>query len=255
MLVKEVSQGFALTLDSKIMDFLENVGQTPQGTLHTNHPHKNPRVACDTSLHPKIWSLAVNDVTDKWNEPRLLFAGSFKATLTWIWNLQITHPYLEIYLCNDDLLAAFWQIKYLPNLAGLHCYVINGVLFVVTGQKFGDTTSPPNVKPIVLCRMEHAQALWRRPDTVKRTLPLLPKIRNQDPPTTEEVANFVKAINRDSKNQCAQDKTGNRKPPKHKHHVDDALFADVLQHLEQSACASALATRHWVSRIGGQSVL
>jgi hypothetical protein len=39
------------------------------------------------------------------------------------------------------------------------------VLFVVTGQKFGDTTSPPNVKPIVLCRMEHAQALWRRPDT------------------------------------------------------------------------------------------
>jgi hypothetical protein len=40
---------------------------------------------------------------------------------------------------------------------------------------------------------------------------------------------------------CVVDKNGNRKPPKFKHHVDDDLVASVLEHLEISACASALA--------------
>jgi hypothetical protein len=147
-LVKEVSRGFALTLNPEVMDFLENVRQTPQGILYIDHPRKNPRVVCDSSLRPKAWSYAINDVTNKRNGPWLMFAGSFKATLTWIWNLCITYPDMEIYLCDDDVSAAFRQVKYPPNLAGLHCYVVNGVLFVATGQTFGDTTSPPNFEPI-----------------------------------------------------------------------------------------------------------
>jgi hypothetical protein len=238
--VKEVARGFALTLNPDIFDYLENVRQTPHGILYLDHPRKKPRVICDSSLRPYVWCNAINDVTDKRNEPKLMFAGSFVATLKWIWNLRITYPHAEIYLCDDDVSAAFRQAKYHPNLAGFHCYVLNGVLFVATGQTFGDTTSPPNFEPIALCRMEHAQALWHRTDTVERTLPLLPEIQHQDPPTADEIGTFVQA-NRDSKNLGVLDEDGNRKPPEFRHHVDDDLFADVLEHLERSACASALA--------------
>jgi hypothetical protein len=170
-LVKEVSRGFALTLNPAVMDFLENVRQTPQGILYINHPRKNPRVVCDSSPRPKAWSYAINDVTNKRNEPPLMYAGSFKATLIWIWNLCVTYPVR--------------QVKYPPNLAGLHCYVVNGVLFVATGQTFGGTTSPPNFEPIALCRREDARALWFRSDTVERTLPLLTKIWHQETPNAQ----------------------------------------------------------------------
>jgi hypothetical protein len=135
------------------------------------------------------------------------------ATLTWIWNLRITYPHLEIYVCDDDITNTFRQIKYPPNLAGLHCKIANGVMFVDTGQTFGDNTSPSNFEAVPNCRSQHAQALWHRPDTIARALPLLPAIAHQDPPTLAKAASFVQA-NRDSLNPGALEALGNRRPPR-----------------------------------------
>jgi hypothetical protein len=150
---------------------------------------------------------------DGQDERPLTFAGAFVATLTWIWNLRITYPHLEIYVCDDDITKAFRQIKYPPNLAGLHCKIASGVMFVDTGQTFGDNTSPSNFEAVPNCRSQHAQALWHRPDTIARALPLLPAIAHQDPPTVAEAASFVQA-NRDSLNPGALDAFGNRRPPR-----------------------------------------
>ena len=239
-LLKEVKRGCSLMLDPDIMDFLENTKQTPHGILYLDHPYKSPRVVCDSSCRPKAWCEAINDWTSKKTEPKLIFAGAFVATLTWLWNLRIEYPEEDIYVCDDDASNAFKQVKYPPNLAGLHCKVVDGTLFVDTGQTFGDATSPSNWEPIAICRSQHAQALWHQTDTIERALPLLPPIRHQEPPTMDEVKTFVKA-NRDSFNTGVRDEHGNRKPPPYRHHVDDNLYGDIAQHLERTVCASALA--------------
>jgi hypothetical protein len=199
-------------LDPDVMDFLENVKQAPHGIVNLEHPYKNPGAVYEATCRPHCWSHAINDWTDKTNEPPLTFAGALVATLTWIWNLRITYPHLEIYVCDDDITNSFRQIKYPPNLAGLHCKIATGVMFVDTGQTFGNNTNPPNFEAVPNCRSQHAQALWHRPDTIARALPLLPAMARQDPPTLAEAASFVQA-NRDSLNPGALDALGNHRPP------------------------------------------
>jgi hypothetical protein len=79
-------------LDPLVLDFLENTKTTPHGIVDIDHPYKNPRTVCDTSARPFYWCHAINDWTDKANEPTLTFADAFVRTLVWIWNLRITHP-------------------------------------------------------------------------------------------------------------------------------------------------------------------
>jgi hypothetical protein len=239
-LLKEVARGCALMIDPALMDYLENIKQTPHGILYLEHPLKKPRVVCDSSGRPEVWCEAINDWTHKKNEPKLEFAISFVTSLIWIWNLRIQYPDREIYVCDDDASMAFKQVKYPPNLAGLHCSVINDILFVGTAQTFGDCTSPPNWEPVAICRKQHARALWYCNDTTARTIPLLPTIEHQTAPTVEEIHTFVRA-NRDSKNTGVLDEQGKRKPPPYPHHVDDNLYADVEEFLVQTVCASALA--------------
>lgn len=239
-LLKDVSRGNTLMIDPALLDFIENIKITPHGIVHLDHPYKNPRVVCDATHRPHYWCFALNDWTNKTFEPSLIFPTAFVQTLVWIWNLRVTYPTLEIYICDDDITNAFRQAKYPPNLAGLHCKIFNGVLFIDTGQTFGDTTSPANFEPIAICRSQHARALWHRDDTVKKTLHLLPKIEYQTPPTPAEVDTFVQA-NRDSMNQGVLDENGNRQAPLYRHHVDDNLYADIAEHLDRTVCASALA--------------
>jgi hypothetical protein len=239
-LLKDVKRGCSLMLDPLLLDFLENTKTTPHGIVNIGHPYKNLRLVCDSSFRPHYWCFAINDWCGKATEPLLIFADSFVETLIWIWNLRITYPFLEIYLCDDDITNAFRQVKYPPNLTGLHCKVVNGVLYMDTGQTFGDTPSPANFEPIAICRSQLAKYLWNRFGTVQRTLPLLPKIEHQAPPTPVEVSSFVQA-NRDSRNQGVLDKEGNRLPPLYRHHVDDSLYADIEKYLVRTVCASALA--------------
>jgi hypothetical protein len=60
-LLKDVARGCTLMLDPDIMDFLENVKQTPHGIVNLEHPYKNPWVVCDATCRPHYWSHAIND--------------------------------------------------------------------------------------------------------------------------------------------------------------------------------------------------
>jgi hypothetical protein len=86
-----------------------------------------------------------------------------------------------------------------------------------------------------------------------RTIPLLPAIEHQTPPTVEETRTFVRP-NRDSKNPGVLDEQGNRKPPVYPHHVDDNLYADVEEFLVCTVCASALAIYEILGFPDGQQV-
>jgi hypothetical protein len=196
-LLKDAKRGCTLMLDPLVLDFLENTKTTPHGIVDIDHPYKNPRTVCDASARPFYWCHAINDWTDKANEPTLTFADAFVQTLVSIWNLCITYPLLEIYLCDEDISNACRQVKYPPDLAGLHCKVVNNVLYVDTGQNFGGTTSGGNFEPIPVCRSQLAKWLWHHFGAVAKTRPLLQPIQHQEPPTRAEVSQFVQA-NRDS---------------------------------------------------------
>jgi hypothetical protein len=135
---------------------------------------------------------------------------------------------------------AFKEVKHPLNLAGSHCKVINGAMCADTGQTFGGTTGPPNFELAAICRSQHARALWHQPDTVAQVLPLLPLIEHQAPPRPAEVTSFVQA-NHDSLNPGVSDADGKQLAPKHCHHVDNNLCAEITQHLALTVCAGTLA--------------
>jgi hypothetical protein len=70
-----------------------------------------------------------------------------KKYLTWIYNLRIAYPNLEIYLFDDDVTAAFRQPKYHPNVISGKAYQIGKYL------TFGDCSSVPSWEPFAAARM------------------------------------------------------------------------------------------------------
>ena len=133
---------------------------TPQGVVDLNTVHKNPRPIFDSTFRPYPWCSAINDRTSKDNEPRLTFASAELGFMTWLYNLRITYPDVEIYIADDDVSGAFRLMKYHPNLMALHTSIQAGYAVVNTGGTFGDNTSPSNFDPIGLARRIRASALW-----------------------------------------------------------------------------------------------
>jgi hypothetical protein len=55
-------------------------------------------------------------------------------------------------LMDDDVVTAFCQVKYHPNVISAKAYLAGRYLFVPTGSTFGDKSSPPGFEPFVLER-------------------------------------------------------------------------------------------------------
>ena len=239
-IMKEVCKGFALTADAELTWFLTNLHLTPTGLINLSHPYKSPRLIFDSSFQPFPWCFAINDMTSKHTEPEIHFPKTWILFLTWIWNLRITYPRLEIYLCDDDVSGAFRHVKYNPNVVALHAFLLFGALFFFMGQTFGDTTSPANWEPVARCCQHYAQFLWNQPDSVERAQPYLPKLQLAPDPTTNERASFVQAT-ADTQHQGVLDPAGKRKPPTFNHHVDDCFYADIGNYVQLGVAASVLA--------------
>ena len=103
-LLKDVKRSsYPLMLDPLMLDYSENMKTTPYGIVFIGHPYKSLWAVCDSSAHPFYWCFAINDRTNEANEPNLISYDAFLQTLIWLWNLRITYPFLEIYLCDDDI--------------------------------------------------------------------------------------------------------------------------------------------------------
>ena len=68
----------------------------------------------------------------------------------------------------------------------------------------------------------------------------LPPLNLAPPPSAGDIANF-RAADHDITNNGVMQADGTRKPPPYNMHVDDALYADVGQHIFHSICVSILA--------------
>ena len=240
-LEKDIRKGFAICANPRLLFFVPHVHLTPMGLIV--QPAKKPRIYFDSSFRPKIWSMAINDVTDAAKEPDIHFAGAFVEQLAWIWNLRITYPQEELYyIGDDDVSGAFRQVKYHPNMVSLHSCLVFGHLFMYSGQTFGDAPSPPNWEPIVTARKALAQKLWldaTTADTAGREV--LPDIDLGSTATPIQLAT-VPVPSPDSFNRGVLNTIdGTRRPPPYPHHVDDCYYADIGHYFYRTVASSLLA--------------
>ena len=240
-IIKQSKRGLTLIMDPQLIHFALNAHLSPQGLVDIDHERRKPRPLSDSSFRPFPGAFAINDWTNKANEPALHFAHSFHRFCIWQWNLAITYPDLDRHTGDDDVQCAFPRIKYNPNLVAMHSAISNGTLMMSTGLTFGDNTSPSNWEPIARARQQLAQHLWiHDPDIISKAAPYLPPFKFAPPATPAERASFTKAIP-DSINKGVLDAMGNRRPPTYDHHVDDNMYADITDLLPRAASASIIA--------------
>ena len=192
-LCSDICRGYVLIMDPWLTFFVPNLHRTPLGMVDLNKLHKNPRPIFDSSFRPAPWAMAINNFTSKHSEPEIVFPLAWIRYLTWLWNLRITYPWLELYLGDDDVSGAFRQVKYNPNLVAMHAFLVFGVLFMSTGQTFGDCTSPANWEPVARNRQQYAQFLWRQVLTLAKGMKYLPRLLFAPPPSSAVVATFAQA--------------------------------------------------------------
>ena len=240
-IIKQSKRGLTLIMDPQLIYFALDAHLSPQGLVDVIHTRRKPRPLSDSSYRPFPGAFAINDWTDKKNEPKLHFAESFKRLCVWHWNLAISYPDLDRYTGDDDVQCAFPRIKYNPSLVAMHSAISNDTLIMCTGLTFGDNTSPSNWEPIARARQQLAQHLWHNHDsTMEKAKPYLPEFNFAPPATPAERALFTRAI-ADSINTGVFDKEGNRRSPTFDHHVDDNMYADIQEYIPRAVAASVVA--------------
>jgi hypothetical protein len=184
--------------------------------------------------------MAINDWTSKETEPPLTFADAEEILMWWMYNKQNTYKDQEIYgLDHDDISGAFRQVKYNPNVMGMHLCCQCGYGCIQTGATFGDNTPPSDFDPVARARIAISKHAWLSDEhVVEKVKPYLPPIVALPGPTADPPTPFCPA-DTDELNPGVLDKEGNRLPPPFPMHVDDHLDAEVLEFLERTICASA----------------
>ena len=158
-IVKQSKLGLILIMDPAMIHFPLNAHLSPQGLVDIMHPRRKPRPISDCSFRPSPAAYAINDWTDKKNEPWLHFAESFLRFCVWHWNLAISYPDHDRHTGDNDVQCAFPRLKYNPQLAAMHSSISNGTLMMNTGQTFGGNSSPSNWEAIARARHQLAQSL------------------------------------------------------------------------------------------------
>ncbi|KAG7367496.1 hypothetical protein IV203_030167 [Nitzschia inconspicua] len=238
--VKDAKRGFTLVVDDRLLPFIRDTHLTPIGIVDLDNPWKSERPVFDSTFRPEPWCFAINDWTDKRNEPDLQFPGSFRCLLTWIWNLRISYPDEPILIGDNDICGAFRLVKFNPEVVPMHGYRVGPYLGFATGQTFGDNVSAANFEVCAIARQQHASYLWKHsPDIVFRRAAAYVQ-RMKFPPLSEHPPTFA-AANADSQNHGVFLPNGDRMAPPYPHQVDDCMFADIRHYFPLTSAASIIA--------------
>jgi hypothetical protein len=168
-----------------------------------------------------------NNLVSNDDEPTIIFGNAWTNFLRSIYNLRITHPDKEIYLMDDDVVAAFRQVKYHPNVISAKAYSAGRYLFVPTGSTFSDKSSPPGFEPFAQARMALAKYLDSNgAQSVPAYEEYLDAVQFADLPN--ETVTFVQACP-DCFNPSVLDSNGDPLPTEYNMYVDDNLYAQVGQ--------------------------
>jgi hypothetical protein len=220
---KEDRKDHVLTFPAWIAEFVPDLMLTAQGFVMI--PGKNDRLVFDASFILSLLSQPFNHLIDMNDEPEIVFGEAWKHYLTWIYNLRITYPNLEIYLMDDDVTAAFRQPKYHPNVISGKAFIIGGYLFVPTGLTFGDCSSPPSWEPFAAARMALSTKLSRGLEPVPAYQDYMDMVTFAPPPPPGTIFAVARPDRFNPGITIPSDGTNPAVP--FPMHVDDGLYAAV----------------------------
>jgi hypothetical protein len=224
-----------------LLPYILHANVTPLGMVDLKKRFKTPHPVFDSTFQAMEWSFTINNwTTNKQDEPDVTFAQAFDRFLFWVWNMCISYPHQEIYPIDKGMTSGFCHLKYNPNLVAMHCYLVYGVLYMATGQTFGDTGSPGNFNAIPDARQQVAMYLWQQCTIISQAAPYTPAIEMAPLPEPSVIDMFICA-NPDLQNQGVFDVDGSRLPPTHDHHVDDLMSAKIGDLLPCTIAASILS--------------
>jgi hypothetical protein len=240
-LLKDAALEQVLIFDERMIPFLLNCHLTPLGLVNIDVLGKKPRPVFDSTTRPTFWAFAINDMTNKKNEPDILEKNTEIRFMQWLWLMRALYPEREIYPMDDDGVAAYRQMKNHPDLVAMHTCTQCGFGVMATGGTFGDCANPSNYDVISRARRQLAQWLWvHDKNVIERVKHLLPEVSVAPRPSPTEIASFMPA-EFDSLNPPPLDAQGNRLPPPYSHQVDDNLYAEIEDNLQKTLSCSALS--------------
>ena len=116
-----------------------NIHLTPQCLLIK--PGKKDRMIWDGSFLSIWFAICINMMQDNSKSPDIHFGTSLMRHLVCIWNLRITHSFIEIYVWDDDVSGTYRIPKYYLNVTDAFLYTILSYIFLPTGGTFDSSTS------------------------------------------------------------------------------------------------------------------
>ena len=161
-------------------EFIIDTKPTPMGLIIKEG--KKDRIIFDASFRPQPWCRALNDITHKSNEPKLVFGTAWKRHSIRIYNLRISYPTKELHLWDDDAKSAFRHGKHHPDIASAFMFILFEYLYICVAQTFGSNTSPSNWEPIARARAALAEHLFNDASLLEKHKELLDKVIFSDPP-------------------------------------------------------------------------
>jgi hypothetical protein len=220
---KEDKQDYVLTFPAYIKDYIPDLWLTPNVLVQI--PGKKDRVIFDASFCIHAHSHPYNSCISNEHEPNIIFGGAWTRYLMLIYNLRNSFPDREILLFDDDIVSAFWQIKYHPNVLSSKGFCDHKYLFIQTGLSFGDNSSPLEFEPFAGIRTALGTNLNANgQDVVPEYSDYLDAIQFAPPPPTGTV--FVQACP-DKFNPRLLDDNGNKEPTEYNMHIDHNLYAEI----------------------------
>jgi hypothetical protein len=168
-----------------------------------------------------------NNLVSNDDDPTIIFGNAWTNFLRSIYNLCITYLNKEIYLMDNDVVTAFCQVKYHPNVISAKAYSAGRYRFVPTGSTFGDKSSPPGFEPFAQARMALAKYLDSNgAQSVPAYEEYLDAVQFADLP--DETVKFVQA-RPDCFNPGVLDSKGDPLPMEYNMYVNDNLYTQVGQ--------------------------
>ena len=141
----DVHKSYAIALPRWILRFIDGLFLAALGYATREHKGKiKGRHVNDPSAHlfPDD-SGAINDQIKKGIDfPDVYYMSCLQRVWERAYNLRIRYPDDDIIVYKDDLVTAFRRVRYHPDLAAAHCFVLGNFLILPIGLVFGARDSP-----------------------------------------------------------------------------------------------------------------
>ena len=124
----------------------------------------------------------MDEMTDTKEETEINFGYVYINFCTWIYNMRVTYPHLEIVLAFVDISLCFRFPQIFADLVGAFGFAIGTLYFTANAMVFGSIASASSCEPFHVAIGAITTALFFRKELVVKHQELLDMIQWDEPP-------------------------------------------------------------------------